>query len=119
MTLALLRTYSLENLAEGWTADCKIIYRAVTFGDIKDLQGLKDLAADEEKAIEAVVQFVKDHFVSGKGMQLQEGGEQALGDISIDDISELPLDTISDLFTKMTGQATDPKVIDTETSTAS
>jgi hypothetical protein len=109
MALALLHAFSLENLADGWTADCKITYTAVKYSELKDLQQLKPEEGNESAAVDMIVKFVQSHFVSGKGMTLNEAGEQELSDLTKDDITDLPMETISALFAKMTGQDSDPK----------
>jgi hypothetical protein len=109
MALALLHTYSLKDLAEGWTDDCKIVYKAITYAELKELQAIKPKEGDEAAAVDAIVKFVQDHFVSGKGMTLNANGDQEISDLTKDDVAELPVTTISKLFAEMTGQDSDPK----------
>lgn len=109
MALAILKKFSLADLAEGWTDECHILYKAVTYADVKALQELDQAKLTEADAVENIIKFVKEHVVSGKVMKLAEDGKQSLEDLAKDEIAELPLDTITNLFNQMNGGKLDPK----------
>lgn len=111
MALALHHTYSLKGLAEGWTDECKVIYNAVKYADLKTLQTIDQDKITAEQAIDQTIKFVQDHFVSGKGVKVAEDGTAQIVDLVKEDIADLPLEVITKLFNEMNGGKLDPKDI--------
>lgn len=115
MALDIVKSFSLENLAEGWTSDCCIRYRPATYAQVKEIKATIDkVEAKKGDVGNTVIQIVKDHFVSGKGIALTNG-TSALSDMSADDLADLPQDTIIDLYRAILGEIDDPKVETTST----
>lgn len=107
MGLALLHTFSLEGIAEGWTSDCKLVYNAVKYAELKALQGVDQTTLTDETAADNVYKFVADHFVSGSG--LTEASPTTVSDLVKEDVLDLPIDVITKIFNDMNGGKLDPK----------
>lgn len=112
MGLALLHTFSLEGIAEGWTADCKLVYNAVKYAELKELQSVDQTGLTDEVAADNIYKFVSDHFVSGRG--ITDADPSAISDLVVDDVLDLPISVITQIFTQMNGGKLDPKVIQSE-----
>jgi hypothetical protein len=105
MAIALLHTYSLAGIAEGWDAQCKLVYRGVKYAELKALQASDPSKVSETEAVDGVIQFITDHFVSGTG--LDEASQPVA--LTAEDVADLPIETLTKIFTEMNGGNLDPK----------
>jgi hypothetical protein len=105
MAIALLHTFSLADIAEGWDSQCKFVYRGVKYAELKALQASDPTKVSETEAVDGVIQFITDHFVSGCG--LNEKSEHV--ELLATDVADLPIETLTKIFTEMNGGNLDPK----------
>lgn len=106
--LGLIKRMSLEGVADGWGADCFMLYRPASIAKLKEFKTLKDNLSDEE-GLDYMTQFVKDHLVRGRVMVLDDNGDLVEGDLSAAHVDECDADTLSFMFSEMLGVTLDPK----------
>jgi hypothetical protein len=100
--LSLGKKVSLEGLAEGWGEDCFVIVRPANYDDMLAVDEI-DPSSSKSEQVRFQIDFVKDHFVSGK--VLVDG---QLEDMEPDDISE-SIALADRLFLAIIGSDLDPK----------
>jgi hypothetical protein len=111
--LGITKRVSLAGIADGWDDECYAIITKVTNRENFELAELDTSKFNERKSIEYQAKFVKDHFVNGQIMVINETGvlEHAPMTASdIDDITEIA----NTLFLAAVGSDIDPKAIPKE-----
>lgn len=102
--IAATRKVSLADFADDWQ-DCHAVVRLATLEEFRETTEKDFTALKTSEVIDYEVQFVKDHFVSGR---LKELGGDELVDMLADDITAVP--PLPDyLYTVILGLDIDPK----------
>lgn len=107
--LGVVRRFSLADVAEGWDDSCYAMYRPASYRDLKAYQDLDTITMKTNDSVAYMVKFIKEHFVSGKVMILDDNNTLVVGDMETQDVDELPPDVLGDLFATMNGGVLDPK----------
>lgn len=108
--LAVLKKFSLANLAEGWDDQAFLLYRPSTVEDIIAMRDADIDSMDDGKALDYIRDFVTKRVVKGRVYVLKADYSLDLQDMEPEDLALLPIDTIKDLFASITGVAfTNPK----------
>src|SRR4051812_3413004 len=83
--LAFMKKVSLEGIADGWTKDCYAYVLPATYADFDALSKLDFSEMTQGDQIKYEMDFVVEHFVSGKVMALNEDGQSELVDMEAED----------------------------------
>jgi hypothetical protein len=75
--------------------------------ELKKMQGV-DPQKDADQVSAFMVDFVREHFLSGKVSVLEDDKPQVVS-MTVADVGTLPTETMLDLFSGITGGSTDPK----------
>lgn len=106
-TLNILKRFSLADLGDGWT-DCYVDYRPMTVGDVTKITQLKTDGMTNAQSATFALEHIKTHVVGGKVSALDDG-KSVVVDLVAEDLDNLPITVIGDLFTEMSGGGLDPK----------
>jgi hypothetical protein len=106
--LNVLKQFSLSDLGDDWK-DCYVTYRPMTVADLVEIQALQTDELSKSTGAAFILKHVRGHVIGGKASFLDESGNSAIQDLSIEDLELLPFETLTDLFTAMTGGMHDPK----------
>lgn len=107
-TLGIVRRKDLSSVAEGWEGTY-VIYRPASLGELADSQKLNPEQMNEQEGVAFLVDFVKQHVVSGKVMVVGDDGQLQLVDLEPADVDYFPADLLNSLFADMAGGKLDPK----------
>lgn len=116
--LGIAKRVSLEGVAEGWTDACYALINPSDYLDSIQIKKQQIDETDEDKAVEFMIDFIKQHFVSGKIMVYNDNDELELADMVAEDAGA-SIQITDRLFTSITGVANDPKDSSTVTETQS
>lgn len=98
----LTQKIDLSEISEGWN-DAYVEISLPSYGEVQAVTQID--TSNEAAGAEAMMNFIKDHFVSG---QLPENGK--LVDLTSDDVKDLPLPVIGRITQKLLGEESlDPK----------
>ncbi|SIS11321.1 hypothetical protein [Williamsia sterculiae] len=78
----------LTGLYEGWGNDCYAVVRPCTTEEVKGFF----TRAQAKDANGDVLQddLIREHFVSCRGLVVDDDGKESVGDLTVDDVVELP-----------------------------
>lgn len=109
--IAITKKVSLASVSDGWD-DCYAIIRPATQQDYLDFASSDPEKLAPADQVKLEVNFVKDHFVSGKINVLGAGNQPELVDMEPDDIAA-SIDLANKLFFEIMGIKYDPKDLQT------
>jgi hypothetical protein len=103
--LAIAKRVSLEGLGPGWGDECYALMMPATYTDMVDADKIDGKSKDEQVSFQ--IEFLKNHFVSGK-IRVLDGKDNELVDMEPDDVAASV--ALSDrLFLACLGDDLDPK----------
>lgn len=110
MGMLITKRFSLDGIGDGYTSDHYVVYQVPPYADFKEFSNFDQDTITEDEALERIISFIKGHFISGVGLDINEAGESVATPMIKDDVALLPLITIRTMFTVMKGGTLDPKV---------
>ena len=101
------KTFSFNNLIDGWTAEHFIKYRPFDYKDVEKLKGMDEKDPD---SVNGMTDMLKGHFVSGAWLVSDDDGtNERTEPMNAEDILSLPMD-VTNAWLKTGMGNVDPKL---------
>lgn len=116
--VGITRRFDLSPYADGWDGSYAVL-RLASYREKLELRDKDFTQMTDNEATDFMFEMATDRFIRGQIMVLNDEGALELVDMAKDDVGNLPIAAIGDMYFTIMGVALDPKATQTATATPS